>query len=249
MGAGTERIEEALHEALATDFPNARVMRMDRDTMQKKGAFETAVQAMRTGEIDILLGTQMISKGHDFPKVTLVGIVEADHSLFSERLRAGEHLLQLMSQVAGRAGRGEAKGQVLIQSAHPEHQTFTAWKAGGYEAAIEGVLAEREMVAMPPYGHHALLRVDAFTVEAAREFAERAHSLWVPYANDALIVYPVHAPFYARIGKRCYQQCLIYARERRHLHALFQATMPHIQHLPRRYGVRWGLDIDPIETG
>src|SRR5207249_8709517 len=139
LGFGTQRLECALAEL----YPSARVMRVDRDSTRRKGMFATMRRAIAAGEVDILVGTQMLAKGHDFPQLTLVGVLGADNALYSAEFRATERLFALLEQVAGRAGRGPQPGEVLVQTDFPEHPVYAALIAHDYERFADTLLAER----------------------------------------------------------------------------------------------------------
>ena len=147
VGSGTERLESVL----ADSFPRARVVRVDRDSTRRKGAMEAVLDTVHRRETDILIGTQMLAKGHHFPNVTLVGIIDADGGLFSTDFRAAERLAQLIVQVAGRAGRGEQPGEVLIQTHHPEHPLLRALLDKGYDRFAAEALNERRQASLPPF--------------------------------------------------------------------------------------------------
>ena len=169
VGQGTERIEEKLAEL----FPGVSHVRLDRDACAGKGDVEAAVRRMATGEARILIGTQMVTKGHDFPNVTLVVVLNADRGLFSTDFRAPERLAQTIVQVAGRAGRGERPGEVLIQTEFPDHPLLQSLLAEGYEGFARTALIEREQAAWPPYSRLAAVRASAKSAEAALAISHR----------------------------------------------------------------------------
>src|SRR5690606_9516382 len=156
-GHGTQRLEQTLTALL----PDARILRVDRDSAQRKHALSEMLAAVHAGEIDILLGTQMLAKGHDFPNLTLVGVIDTDSALFSPDFRAAERLFAQLIQVAGRAGRADKAGEVLIQTAFPDHVLFNALRAHDYAAFADSLLQEREIMQFPPYSHVALLKAEA----------------------------------------------------------------------------------------
>src|SRR5262249_9626724 len=157
LGFGTQRLEGALAEL----FPKARVLRIDRDSTQRRGAFATMLEAIVAGDVDILVGTQMLAKGHDFPLLTLVGVLGADNALYSADFRATERLFALLEQVAGRAGRGVLPGEVMVQTDFPAHSVYAALVAHDYERLAQALLRERESLALPPFAHLALLSAEA----------------------------------------------------------------------------------------
>src|SRR5690606_5239011 len=173
VGQGTQRIEETLRQ----QFPDAPLARIDRDSIRRKGELESLLERVRNNEIRILVGTQMLTKGHDFPNVTLVVVLNADQGLFSADFRASERLAQTIVQVAGRAGRAERPGEVLIQTEYPDHPLLSLLLTGGYEAFAEGALNERRQSGWPPYARIALLRAEASRPGAAMSFLKAAPRL------------------------------------------------------------------------
>ena len=169
IGAGTERVEQVL----ARLFPAARIERIDRDSTRRKGALEEKIRRVHAGEADILVGTQMLSKGHDFPNVTLVGVLNADQGLYGADFRAPERLFQQILQVGGRAGRADKPGQVLIQTWHPEHPIFEALRRHDFSGFADYALAERQETEYPPYAYLALLRAESPAAGAALNFLAR----------------------------------------------------------------------------
>jgi primosomal protein N' (replication factor Y) len=243
VGSGTERLEVSLHDA----FPTARIARIDRDSVRAKGALEAAFNRVRAGEADILIGTQMLAKGHDFPRVTLVGIVDADGGLFSADFRASEHLAQRILQVAGRAGRGERPGEVLIQSHFPDHPLLRALLAEGYPGFAARALAERRAAGLPPLAFAALLRAEAAGAGVATGFLDEARAAFLARAGPTLqVLGPVPAPMERRAGRRR-SQLLLIAPSRGVLHRALDEALPAIDALDSGRGVRWSLDVDPVE--
>ena len=184
VGRGTERLEEQL-TAL---FPQARIARIDADSTRRKGALEATLGAVHAGEVDILVGTQMVAKGHDFRRIGLVAAINPDSSLFSSDFRAPERLFALLMQAAGRAGRDAASGspsEMWLQTWHPTHPLYQALGRHDYAAFAAGQLEERASAGLPPFSHLAVLRADAKTVEAARAFLEAAAALARPLATSS----------------------------------------------------------------
>lgn len=243
LGAGTERLEETLRDA----FPEARVVRVDRDSMRRKGAMESVLERIHAGAIDILIGTQMLAKGHHFPNVTLAGIVDADGGLFSADFRAPERLAQLIVQVAGRAGRGEEPGEVFIQTHHPEHPLLQALLAADYDGFARRALEERRAAGLAPYQSMALLRAEATAREVALAFLEEARDLTVSMgAADVELLGPVPAPMERRAG-RSRAQLLLQSTSRTRLHGLLETWLPRVEELKAARRIRWSLDVDPQE--
>ena len=244
LGLGTERVESALEAA----FPDTGVVRVDRDSTRRKGEFDRRLDAARRGEARILLGTQMLAKGHHLPAVTLVGIIDADQGLFGADFRAPERLAQLVVQVAGRAGRAERPGEVVIQTHHPEHPLLQVLIREGYGQFAREALAERELAALPPFSSMALLRAEAVGVEAPARFlraaAELAGELGV---EDVECLGPMPAPMERRAG-RVRAQLLLQSASRASLHRLLTPWVPRLAGLPAARRVRWSLDVDPVDT-
>ena len=243
LGLGTERVEAVLRHL----FPAARVARIDRDSTRRKGSLEKLLHDIHGGRINILIGTQMLAKGHHFPGVTLVGILDVDAGLFSTDFRAGERTAQLILQVAGRAGREEKPGTVILQTRHPDHPLLGPLVRSGYPAVARACLAERQAVGMPPFGHQALWRADATDSESGRRFLEALAGLARSEAMPTLhVLGPAPAPL-GRKGNRHRWQLLLQARQRGPLHALLLRLTAAIPELPLARKVRWSLDVDPID--
>jgi primosomal protein N' (replication factor Y) len=241
VGQGTERIEEML----AKRFPNAPLVRLDRDVVRKRGDMETAMARMHSGEGRILVGTQMVTKGHHFPNVTLVIVLNADQGLFSTDFRAPERLAQTLIQVAGRAGRGEKPGEVLIQTEFPEHPLLNNLLTAGYDGFAAAALDERAQAAWPPFSRLAAIRDSAATADAALEFLKEARALRAPPRNVQLRG-PVPAAMAKRAG-RYHAQLLLESTDRASLHRFLDLWLPEVEQLKSARRVRWALDVDPIE--
>ena len=242
LGAGTQRIEEQL----AALFPGHEVVRIDRDSTRRRGALEAALERARAGRGQILLGTQMLAKGHHFPNVTLVGVVDADQGLFSTDFRGPERMAQLILQVAGRAGRGEHPGEVLIQTHHPDHPLLQALISEGYAAFARRLMEERRAAALPPYAHLVLLRAEAAAREAPAAFLARAAELAAPAGPEVTVMGPVPAPMERRAG-RWRAQLLLQSSRRGPLQRLLDALLPELEAEPAARRVRWSVDVDPQE--
>ncbi|MGH6635091.1 MAG: primosomal protein N', partial [Gammaproteobacteria bacterium] len=241
LGQGTERVAEVLKAR----FPGARLVRIDKDTTRRKGSLETLLQQVDAGEADILVGTQMLSKGHHFPRVTLVGVVDADSRLYSVDFRAGEKLAQLVVQVAGRAGRAEKPGLVLIQTHYPEHPLLAALLTRGYGAFAQSALSERRASELPPYQALALLRAESPDREAPMHFLKQARGAATEQLRDGLQVFgPVPAPMERRAG-RSRAQLMLQSIRRRLLHQMLEQWLPRVEALKSARTVRWSLDVDP----
>lgn len=244
LGAGTERIEADIGAL----FPEHAVLRVDRDSTRRRGALAGHLSAVRDGRADILVGTQMLAKGHHFPAVTLVGILDADQGLFAADFRASERLAQTIYQVAGRCGRGTRPGRVLIQTHQPQHPVLHALLQGGYGVFAQQLLREREAAGWPPFTHLALLRAEAPGAREALWFLGETLSLAAELGHAGVtLLGPVPAPMPKRAG-RFRAQLLLQADRRGPLHALLRGWLPAVAQLPAARKVRWSLDVDPIDT-
>jgi primosomal protein N' (replication factor Y) len=223
------------------------VLRIDRDTMRRKDAMQTVIDEVHTGKPCILVGTQMLAKGHDFPRVTLVGIVDVDQGLFSADFRGAERMAQLLIQVAGRAGRAEQKGLVLIQTHHPDHPLLQTLIVDGYDSFADATLRERKEAGLPPYAHMALLRAEATSRELPLEFLLQAKRLaQADYPGAVALLGPVPAPMEKRAG-RFRAQLLLQASERADLQNLLTRWLPALENHKAGRKVRWSIDVDPLE--
>ncbi len=241
VGQGTERVEETL----AALFPGVAIARLDRDVVRKRGDLEEVVSRIASGEARILVGTQMVTKGHDFPSVTLVIVLNADQGLFSTDFRAPERVAQTIIQVAGRAGRGSRPGEVLIQTEYPEHPLLKSLLSEGYDGFARAALAEREAAGWPPFAHVAAIRASAPELPAAVEFLQAARKLTgKPQGIKLLGPAPAAMP---KRAARYHAQLLIESRERAPLHRALAAWLPRIEELKPPRTLRWSLDVDPLE--
>ncbi len=240
-GAGTERIEQALSE----HFPDISISRIDRDTTRRKGALDNKLAQARSGESRILIGTQLLAKGHDFPNVTLVGILDTDQGLFSSDFRGTEHMAQMIIQVAGRAGRAEKPGEVIIQTHHPEHPLLDTLLHRGYEGFAEAALSERQLACFPPFAYLSLLRAEASQKSAAMDFLQQARDQIQSLPAQGVDVFgPLPAPMEKRAG-RFRAQLILQSDQRKHLHTLLRHWVPTLSKLKTASRVRWSIDVDP----
>jgi primosomal protein N' (replication factor Y) len=243
VGQGTERIEDVL----AKLFPDSTIARIDRDSMRRKGELEATLARVNNREVNILVGTQMLTKGHHFPDVSLVVIVNADQGLFGTDFRAAERLAQSIVQVSGRAGRAERAGEVLIQTEFPEHPLLSSLLKGGYSAFAEQALNEREHAAWPPFARLALLRAEASTMQAAVDFLAAAKkSADAARVANVKVLGPAPAPMARRAGQYR-SQLLIKAPTHTPLQKLLSRWLPELESLPQAKRVRWTIDVDPAE--
>jgi primosomal protein N' (replication factor Y) len=241
-GHGTQRLESALAEL----FPAARLLRVDRDSTRRRHAFDAMQEDIRAQRVDILVGTQMLAKGHDFPHLTLVGVVNADGALYSSDFRAAERLYALLTQVAGRAGRAERPGEVLIQTEFPEHPLYDAVRRQDYAAFAEVGLEERRQCGFPPYRHQALLRAEASRRAVVDDYLTRAARAGAALGMSVQIFDPV-PPAIERVAGRERGQLLVQAAARADLQRFLSAWRPALSDSVSR-SVRWSLDVDPLEV-
>ncbi len=240
FGQGTQRVEETL----TAHFPAARILRVDRDSIRRKNAWQEILQAIHAQEVDILVGTQLLAKGHDFPNLSLVGILNADTSLYSTDFRASERLFAQLMQVAGRAGRADVAGHVLIQTEFPDHPLYHALQKHDYDALAQTLLAERKTAGFPPFVYQALLRAEAHNIEIVLDFLSRAANLAKP-SHSVELFDPVPAQMLRLKGlERAH--LLIQSSSRKQLQAFVAEWYIRINTLPA-HKVRWILDIDPLE--
>jgi primosomal protein N' (replication factor Y) len=241
VGQGTQRIEAAL----ARQFPQARILRVDRDSTRRKQAWQDMRSRIRERTVDILVGTQILAKGHDFPHLNLVGIVNADGMLYSNDFRAAERLYALLTQVAGRAGRGDRQGEVLVQTEFPDHPLYAALRDQDFDAYARSQLAERRQAGFPPYMHQALLRAEARTVDVALQFLIQA-ARHARHLKPAVTVYdPVPANMMRKSGRER-AHLLVQSPSRNNLRAFLNAWRPHLAETAST-AARWSLDVDPAE--
>jgi primosomal protein N' (replication factor Y) len=241
QGVGTERLEELLAEI----FNDVPVLRVDRGSTRRRDALESLLAELGDAP-GILVGTQMLAKGHDLPNLTLVAVVGIDEGLFSADFRAGEKLAQLLIQVAGRAGRAKRRGEVLLQTHHPEHPLLLTLIHGGYHAFAEAELVQREAAGFPPFAHLALLRAEAKHADPPAAFLQAARELLQHTQVPLELSGPLPAPMPRRAG---YQraQLLLSTVDRRALHGALDRALPEIYTDPSARRVRWSLDVDPMD--
>ncbi len=258
VGRGTERLEEQLPPLLrGREGGPARILRIDADTTRRAGSLQSQLAQVHDGDVDVLVGTQMVAKGHDFRRITLVAAVNPDGALFTSDFRAPERLFALLMQAAGRAGRDaeqSERSRMLIQTGHPTHPLVQALKRHDYEAFAASQLEEREAVGLPPFSHLAVLRVEARTVEAAQAFLADA-TAWVRADLDAfgsahspITVYPAVPAPVARVADLERWQMLLESTSRPALQVLLRQWSPQLLALreAHRGVVRWALDVDPL---
>lgn len=243
VGQGTERVEETL----ARMFPHAPLARLDRDTAGAHGALRAVLARVHTGEARILIGTQMLTKGHDFPDVSLVVVLDADQGLFASDFRATERLAQTITQVAGRAGRSARLGEVMVQTSFPEHPLLTRLVAAGYPAFAQIALEERRAAHWPPYSRLALLRAEAKDAVRLDRFLEIAAACARPIAGQVSVLGPATAMI-ARRADHFRAHLLLESPSRAPLQRFLGRWLSLIETLPRPPGLRWSIDVDPLEV-
>ena len=243
LGEGTQRLEDSLNSR----FPEAVVSRIDSDSTQRKGAMHAALENAASGHANILVGTQMLSKGHHFPNLTLVGVVNADQGLFGTDFRSGERMAQSIIQVAGRAGREARAGEVIIQTAFPDNAFWATLIDGGYQQISSEALAEREITRWPPFTRLALIRSAAHKKADAHRFLETARDYITADMSESLrLLGPVDAPM-ARKAGRYRAQLLLQSSDRSTLHRVLRELRPNLENDPAARKVRWSIDVDPVE--
>ena len=240
IGHGTQRLSETLEK----NFPAAKVLRIDRDSTRRKGSMQSMFDDIKKGMADIIIGTQMLAKGHHFPDLTLVGIIDADRGLYSADFRAGERLAQVIMQVSGRAGRAVTPGEVILQTHFPEHPLLKAMISHDYSRIIKIIMHEREQALLPPFSYQVLLRSEANQQKLAGQFLTDANA-HLPATNTNIEVFgPYPAPIAKRAG-RYRMQLLLQAKKRNHLRILLDEWIATLDKLPVANRVRWSVDVDP----
>ncbi|TAM06651.1 MAG: primosomal protein N' [Paraburkholderia sp.] len=242
MGRGTQRIEEALTSAV----PGARVLRIDADSTRRKGSAQALFSDVHAGDVDILVGTQMIAKGHDFQRVSLVGVLNADNALFSHDFRASERLFAQLMQVSGRAGRSGLPGEVMVQTRYPRHALYHALARHDYVGFANAQLSERRDAHLPPFVYQALLRAEGRTLEAALAFlGEAAQALAAIPAAERVSVYDAVPLTIVKVMNVHRAQLLVESQSRAALQATLRAWQPMLRTL--RGVLRWNLEVDPLD--
>ncbi|MBE8597193.1 primosomal protein N' [Xenorhabdus sp. BG5] len=246
VGLGTEQLEDGITKL----FPNTPITRIDRDTTSRKGALEQQLAEVHQGGARILIGTQMLAKGHHFPDVTLVALLDVDGALFSADFRAAERFAQLYTQVSGRAGRAGKRGEVVLQTHHPEHPLLQILLEKGYDAFAQQAMEERQQVHLPPFVSHILLRAEDHDNQQAPAFLQQMRQLFEYHAqsdNHLWIMGPVPA-LQAKRGGRYRWQLMIQHPSRIFLQKMMAGIYPQITTLPQARKVKWNIDVDPSES-
>ena len=240
IGHGTQR----LTETLARRFPGAGILRIDRDSTRRKGSMQNMLADIQKGKVGILIGTQMLAKGHHFPDLTLVGIIDADRGLYSADFRASERMGQMIMQVSGRAGRAEKPGTVLIQSYHPDHPLLQTLAHHDYAGFTSLLIKERKETMLPPFSHHVLLRAEAGNMALPGKFLGDARAKFPASGGNIEIFGPLVSPLEKRAG-HYRMQLLLQAKNRTRLRNLMDVWVADLEQLPETRKVRWSIDVDP----
>ncbi|OGT74306.1 MAG: primosomal protein N' [Gammaproteobacteria bacterium RIFCSPLOWO2_02_FULL_56_15] len=240
VGHGTERLVETLEAA----FPSARILRIDRDSTRQRGKMRDMIESINSGTVDILVGTQMLAKGHHFPNLDLVGIIDADRGLFSADFRSSEHMAQMILQVSGRAGRVTGKGRVLLQTHYPDHPLLLSLVGQGYEQFAKNLLEERKETRLPPYSHLALLQAEDYELSRLRQFLAEARNTLSDICTDLEVFGPYPAPLEKRAGRLRYQM-LVQSGNRNRLQTALTKWADRLESIKSGRKVRWFLDVDP----
>jgi primosomal protein N' (replication factor Y) (superfamily II helicase) len=243
LGRGTQRIEEGLQQV----FPQARILRIDADSTRLKGSAQAAFEAVHRGNVDILIGTQMVAKGHDFRNLTLVGVLNPDTALFSHDYRASERLFAQLMQVSGRAGRAAQKedgnaAEVLIQTRYPQHPLYGAIMAHDYDRFAADLLGERRQAGLPPFLYQALLRAEAKEVQIALDFLQEAADMMQPPGITINNPIPMTLTRVANVERA---QLLVESPSRPALQAYLKDWMARLRDMKSR--VKWSLEVDPVD--
>ena len=238
LGRGTQRVEEHLHAL----FPEARILRIDADSTRLKGSAQAAFDSVHRGEVDILIGTQMVAKGHDFKKLTLVGILNPDTALFSQDYRASERLFAQLMQVAGRAGRAGAPSEVLVQTRYAQHPLYGAVMRHDYERFAGQLLEERREAGLPPFMYQALLRAEAKELPIAIAFLEAARDC---LPSDAILINDPIPMTMTRVHNMDRAQLLVESSSRPALQAFLRVWIDQLRAMKSR--VKWSLEVDPLD--
>ena len=243
LGYGTERLEENLE----THFPETEVIRIDRDTTRKKKAFASHLKKINSGESCIIVGTQMLAKGHDFSNLAFVGILDVDVGLMSTDFRATEHLAQLLIQVSGRCGRGDYKGEVNIQTRYPHHPIFNYVKDSRYTEYAKTLLLERKETQLPPYAHQALICANAKSKKLAENFLNEIAQLINKIDIDSVEIWGPVPGMIEKKSNYYYFNLYLQSTNRKELRRLIKTFYQHVDKIKVASSVRWYVDIDPVE--
>ena len=247
LGEGTQKIEEHLGKLL----PSARIYRTDQDTVSGKKAWDELYAKIHNHEIDILVGTQMLAKGHDFHNLTLVIGINIDNALYSYDFRASELLYTQLTQVSGRAGRGEKAGRVFLQTRYPEHELYTYLLKHDFSGFVNYLLQQRKALNLPPYSHYAIFRASGKKIEQVLDYLSAVNNLMHKIVDEKhardIIIYPPVPSIIQRLKNKERGQILIHAVNRNLIHQMFNDLIPLLQQMKPRYAIKWSIDIDPYD--
>jgi primosomal protein N' (replication factor Y) len=241
LGSGTQKIEDRIRALI----PSASILRVDRDSMRKKNALNELYEKTSRGDIDILVGTQMLAKGHDFPKLTLVVVLDADNALYSTDFRASERLFSQLMQVSGRSGRSSIAGEVLIQTSFPNHPIFQAVKTHNYELFANSILVERASIDLPPFSFQAVLQAESRTLSLAERFMDDIAD-WAINSKEKVNIFGPVRPVMERVSGHERINIYIQSNERKHLQNMLKVWIDQIRQHPLANRVKWSVDIDPM---
>lgn len=241
LGEGTEKIEEIIRN----EFKEARIIRIDSDNTRKKGEAEKIFKDVKVNKYDILIGTQMLSKGHNFPNITLVVIMNIDQSLYSPRLKAFEQLAQQLIQVSGRSGRGEVKGEVILQTSYPDNENLSCLINHGYEEWMKQLLKTRKNLSLPPYKNWGVIQAKSKKYEDAENFLYNIKKILNKDSNVE-----IYGPMPSIMQKKANLfnlNLIVQAENKKKLNYIFSDCIPLIKNIPYSNKIRWSIDIDPID--
>lgn len=243
IGQGTQKVEEALIQI----FPQARVLRIDQDTTNSKLAWDNLYTSVHNNEVDILIGTQMLTKGHDFHNLTLVVGLNLDSGLYSYDFRATEFLFTQLMQVSGRAGRGLKKGEVLLQTYYPRHELYQYLQKHDFSGFANFLLKERKSLYLPPYTFYVLIRVSSNSLDTTMMFLTQIHQLLIQNIDTSTTVFHPVASVMQRLKNKERGQILLSNAKRKELHIYLDKVVPLIEKLHHKVDVLWHIDIDPTD--
>jgi primosomal protein N' (replication factor Y) len=243
VGQGTQKVEEALQ----VEFPHARILRIDQDTTNSKKAWDELYYKIHNDQVDILVGTQMLTKGHDFHNLTLVVGLNIDSGLYSYDFRATELLFTQLMQVSGRAGRGSKSGEVLLQTYYPSHELFQFLLTHDFAGFANYLLKQRKVLYLPPYTSYALLRASNYTIEATMEFLHKVYEIMQQNRADEIDVFHPVPSVMQRLKNKERGQILFSSVNRNVLHKFIDSIIPQISNINHKADLSWHLDIDPID--
>ncbi|MCC2645080.1 MAG: primosomal protein [Burkholderiales bacterium] len=243
LGDGTQKVETIIGEL----FPYSKIERIDQDTTSTKSAWQDLYTKIHNHEIDILIGTQMLAKGHDFHNLTLVVGLNIDSGLYSYDFRASELLFTQLTQVAGRSGRGDKKGQVLLQTKYPGHELYQYLVAHDFSGFINYLMTQRKSLFLPPYTHYAMLRASGKNILQVIDYLQSVVLLMQKITIPGITIYPAVPSVIRRLKNKERAQVLIQSVERRQLHMLFDRLIPLLKQMKPKYAITFSIDIDPYE--